>query len=289
MRAHKKNILNILEVVILIYLNKICLGKSNLLVSRLCFGTEPFTIVKGPIGKKSQGDRSPQEAGEILKKAFRKGINFWDTSVDYLSHSHVAEGLKKVNRKDVIITDKSHAMTYEEGENAIDLSLNELGTDYLDIMMLHNVPLKTHWVKTKMVIETVPLQKRMGALKAFSDAKDSGKVKALGLSTHSTQVLKQTLEVPEIDVVLTVLNKNGSLIEDGSLSEHIEMIKNVRDSGKGIYVCKVIDAGKLRIEGESAIKFVLQYQSFIHAFNIGMYSIEDVIKNISLFEEVLGN
>ena len=107
----------------------------------------------------------------------------------------------------------------------------------------------------------------------------------VGLSTHSTEVLKQTLDFPEIEVVLTVLNQRGSLIEDGSLEEHLEAIKQVYDSGKGIYVCKVIDAGKLRDKGKSALRYVLQYNSFIHAWNIGMYSIDDVKRNIRIFKE----
>lgn len=274
-------------------MQKVRLGKSNLMVSPLCFGTEPFTIKKGPVGKKSQGDRSPKDGGKILRDALRMGINFWDTSDDYYSHPHVAEGLKLVDRERVIITDKSYALTLEEGKKAVEKSLHELGTDYIDIMMLHYIPLKSHWVKQKIKGKTVEyesgnLQKRMGALKALCEAKESGIVKAVGLSTHSTQVLKQAVEVPEIDVVLTVLNKRGSWIEDGSLEEHLEALKNVHKSGKGVYVCKVIDAGKLRNEGESAIRFALQYNSFIDAFDIGMYNNEEIVKNIKLFDEVLG-
>ena len=52
-------------------MKKIRLGNTKLQVSPLCFGTEPFTIKKGPIRKKSQGDRSPGEGGNILKKALK--------------------------------------------------------------------------------------------------------------------------------------------------------------------------------------------------------------------------
>lgn len=273
-------------------MKKIRLGNTKLLVSPLCFGTEPFTMKKGPIRKKSQGDRSPQEGGNILKKALQKGINFWDTSDDYFSHPHVAEGLKNVDREKVVIADKSYAITLKEGEKAVEKSLTELGTNYVDVMMLHFIPYKTQ-VKPKQSIESVEyeagnLQRRMGALKAFCEAKESGLVKAVGLSTHSTKVLEQTIDVPEIDVVLSVLNKRGSLIEDGSLVEHIEALRKVHESGKGVYVCKVLDAGKLRDDGESAIRFVLQYHSFIDAFDIGMYNVADIEKNIRLFDEVLG-
>lgn len=274
-------------------MRKVRLGKSQLMVSPLCFGTEPFTIKKGPVGRKTQGDRSPMEGGKILREALRMGVNFWDTSDDYFSHPHVAEGLKLVDREKVIVTDKSYALTLEEGRKAVEKSLRELGTDYIDIMMLHYIPFKSHWVKQKIKGKTVEyesgnLQKRMGALKAFCEAKESGVIKAVGLSTHSTQVLKQALEVPEIDVVLTVLNKKGSWIEDGSLEVHLDALENIHKTGKGVYVCKVVDAGKLRDEGDSAIRFVLQYHSFIDAFNIGMYDKEEIVNNIRIFDEVLG-
>jgi aryl-alcohol dehydrogenase-like predicted oxidoreductase len=270
-------------------MEKIRLGNTKLEVSRLCYGTEPFTIKKGPIGRKAQGDVSPVLGGEILRKAFERGINFWDTSDDYFSHPHVAEGLKRVNRKDVIITDKTNAHTFEEGEEAVKKALVELGTDYIDIMMLHIVPFKTHLRQdaAKKKYESGNLKKRMGTLKAFMEAKESGIIKAIGLSTHSTEVLKQTLDYPEIEVVLTVLNKRGSFIEDGSLERHLEAIKKVYDSHKGIYVCKILDAGKLRDEAESSIKYVLKYDSFIHAWDIGMYNAEDIEKNIRLFQECL--
>jgi aryl-alcohol dehydrogenase-like predicted oxidoreductase len=193
----------------------------------------------------------------------------------------------------VIVTDKSYALTLEEGRKAIEKSLQELGTDYIDIMMLHYIPFKSHWVKQKIrgkivEYESGNLQKRMGALKAFCEAKESGVIKAVGLSTHSTQVLKQVLEIPEIDVVLTVLNKKGSWIEDGSLEAHLDALESIHKTGKGVYVCKIVDAGKLRDEGDSAIRFVLQYHSFIDAFNIGMYDKKEIENNIRIFNEVLG-
>jgi aryl-alcohol dehydrogenase-like predicted oxidoreductase len=271
-------------------LQRISLGNSKLKVSRLCFGTEPFTIPKGPKGEKSQGDSPPKRGGEILRDALEIGVNFWDTSDDYLSHPHVAEGLKLVERRDVVLTDKSNANSFEEGEEAVKNSLEALGTDYLDVMMLHYVPFKPRWRHgpTNQYYEARSLESRMGALKAFCEAKDSGIVNAVGLSTHSTQVLKKTLDFPEIEVVFTTLNKRGSLIEDGSLKEHLETIKLLYETGKGVYVGKVLDAGKLKYEADSSIRFALQYHSFIHALDIGMYSIEDVLKNIRIFEQVLG-
>jgi len=124
-------------------LNRVRLGGTGLEVSRLCFGTEPFAIRKGPDGMKSQGDLAPEAGGGVLRDALSMGVNFWDTSDDYGTHPHVRVGLSLVDRREVVVADKSNAATFEEGREAVDLSLASLGTDYVDLMLLHNVPLKT--------------------------------------------------------------------------------------------------------------------------------------------------
>jgi len=270
---------------------KVRLGPTKLVVSRLCFGTEPFAIEKGPDGMKGQGDRTPAEGGEILRDALGMGVNFWDTSDDYGTHPHVAEGLKLVRRGDVVVATKSNARTRGEGDEAVRFALADLGTEYVDIMFLHNVPYKSVSRRDTngRPYESGNLGDRTGALKAFTTAKDSGTIKAVGLSTHSTAVLREAQKVPEIDVVCTTLNKVGANIVDGTLEEHVEAIRGLKEAGKGVYVIKILDAGRLRDDADSAITFALQYHEFIDAWNIGMYGTEDVERNLRLFREILGS
>lgn len=270
-------------------MDKIRFGKTKLEVSRLCFGTEPFTIPKGPADQQIGGDISPEKGGQILKDAFDLGVNFWDTSNDYGTHPHVAEGLRLVRRREVVIADKSYAKTAEEAKAALKKSLMELDTDYIDMMLLHYVPSRAkreqNALSTKYV-ELGELEQRMEALKTFCEAKESGVVRAVGLSTHSTKVLKSASAMPEIEVICTILNKVGAWIEDGTLTEHISAIKSAYEAGKAIYVIKLLDAGKLRDEGESSVRFAFQYHPFIHVFNIGMYSVDEVRMNLRIFEDV---
>ena len=271
-------------------MQRVHLGNTKLIVSRLCFGTEPFTIKKGPDGMKSQGDLTPKEGGKTLRDALRIGVNFWDTSDDYGTHPHVAEGLQLVRRRDVVVADKTNALTFEEGEEALELALADLGTEYIDIMFLHNIPSKSIQRRdaSGRLYVSGNLQERMGALKALSEAKDQGLISAVGLSTHSTAVLREALEVPEIEVVCTTLNKVAANIVDGSLEEHIEAIRNLKEAGKGVYVMKILNAGRLRDEADSAIRFALQFHDFIDSWNIGMYDTQDIDRNLRLLREVLG-
>jgi aryl-alcohol dehydrogenase-like predicted oxidoreductase len=271
-------------------MDKIRFGNTKIEVSRLCFGTEPFTIPKGPKGQKIGGDLSPQEGGLILKNALGLGVNFWDTSNDYGTHPHVAEGLRLVQRHEVVIADKSYAKTSEEAEADLQKSLAELGTDYIDIMLLHYVPLhakRDHNTLSTEYVERGTIEQRFEALKTFCEAKESGIIRAVGLSTHSTKVLNHASRMPEIEVVCATLNEVGTWIEDGSLKEHISAIKKVYETGKAVYVIKVLDAGKLRRKSHSSLRFAFQYHQFIDAFNIGMYSVDEVRTNLKLLKNTL--
>jgi aryl-alcohol dehydrogenase-like predicted oxidoreductase len=269
---------------------RVYLGNTHLLVSRLCFGTEPFTTPKGPIGKKSQGDLSPDEGSQVLKKAFEMGVNFWDTSKSYGTHPHVGMALGLVGRGGVVVADKSFANSHREAENAVAEALTELNTDYIDLMLLHNVPLKstTREIDGELV-KIGNLEARKGALRAFLEAKERGEIRAVGLSTHSTEVLRDIAGRPGIEVVCTTLNMVGGFLEDGSLGEHLEAIRALKQAGKGVYVMKLLDAGKLRDDAEAAIRYALQFHDFIDAWNIGMHDVGDVRCNLKILNEVLGS
>jgi predicted aldo/keto reductase-like oxidoreductase len=133
------------------------------------------------------------------------------------------------------------------------------------------------------------LQERIGALKAWAEAKESGRVSATALSTHNTKVLRQVLDVPEIDIVCTTLNMAGAVIEDGTLSEHIDAIRTLKEDGRGVYVIKVLQAGQLRDSAEDAVRWAYQFHEIIDAWNIGMYDMNDVYSNIAIMEEVLSS
>lgn len=271
-------------------MRKVRLGGTDLKVSRLCFGTEPFAIKKGPDGMKSQGDLIPEKGGRMLREALELGVNFWDTSDDYGTHPHVRVGLSLVDRKDVVIADKSNAATFKEGNEATNLALGDLGVKHIDLMLLHNVPFRTIRRRdtTGRPYESWNLEGRMGALRAFTEARETDEVRAVGLSTHSTEVLKEALEVPEVEVVCTTLNKVGGYVDDGGIDEHLDAIRALHDAGKGIYVIKLLYGGRLRDEAESAIRYALQFHEVIDAWNIGMYNKVEVQRNIRLFEDVMG-
>jgi aryl-alcohol dehydrogenase-like predicted oxidoreductase len=267
-------------------MQKIRLGQSKVNVSRLIYGTEPFNFKKGPDGNRTQGDKTPEEAAEILKGALELGVNTWDTSDDYGTHPHVAKALKMVDRRKIVIADKSNALSEDDGWKALDYSQKSLGTDYVDIMFLHIVPPEPidrvnadgkHY-------HSGTLEERKGSLKAWVEAKDSEIIRATALSTHSTKVLRQVLDVPEIDIVCTPLNMMGTVMDDGTIEDRLDALQALKDDGKGIYVIKLLNAGRYRDSGDEVIEWCLQFKDVIDAWNIGMYSVAEVKHNVELFQ-----
>jgi aryl-alcohol dehydrogenase-like predicted oxidoreductase len=270
-------------------MQKIKLGQSGVEVSRLIYGTEPFNFKKGPDDNRTQGDKTPEEAAKILEGSLKLGVNTWDTSDDYGTHPHVAEALKIVDRKEVVIADKSNSMTEAEGRNALEFSQKSLGVDYIDIMFLHILPYEPSERQDALGRKyySGTLNQRKGTIKSWLEAKESGLIRAIALSTHSTEVLKQVISYPEIDIVCTTLNIDGTVMDDGTLQDRIDAIRNLKDRGKGVYVIKLLNAGRLRDRGDEAIIWNLQFKDFIDAWNIGMYSVEEVKHNIDLFKKYL--
>lgn len=270
-------------------MQKIRLGSTKVEVSRLIYGTEPFNFKKGPDGNRTQGDKTPEEAAQILKGAMELGVNTWDTSDDYGTHPHVAKALKIVDRKRVVIADKSSAHSMEEGWKALEYSQKSLGTDYVDIMFLHivpSVPVDRNDALGRP-FHSGTLEERTGTLKAWLEAKESGIIRATAMSTHSTKVLRQVLDYPEIDVVCTTLNMMGAVMDDGTLEERIEAIRALKEDGRGVYVIKLLNAGRFKDRGDEVIEWCLQFKGFIDAWNIGMYDVPEVKHNIELFSRHL--
>jgi aryl-alcohol dehydrogenase-like predicted oxidoreductase len=148
------------------------LGNSDLNVSRLCVGCMSFG---DPASKMHAWTLDPDESEALVKRALDLGINFFDTANTYsagTSEEYLARALKKhVARDKVVIATKVY---FNEGHlsreailREIDGSLKRLGTDYVDLYIIHRFDYGT------------PVEETMEALHSLVVA---GKVRALGAS-----------------------------------------------------------------------------------------------------------
>src|SRR3954470_10128501 len=111
----------------------VVLGSTGIRTSRLAMGT-------GTVGT---GHHSHQTAlgvqglSDLLRNGYDNGLRFFDSADAYGSHPHVAEALKHIPRDKVTVLTKSWSRNPAEMRADLDRFRKELGTDYLDIVLMH--------------------------------------------------------------------------------------------------------------------------------------------------------
>lgn len=244
-------------------MKKRILGNTNIEVSRLCFGSLTMTPF--------QANLSVEEGGGLIKYAYEKGINFLDTAEIYENYDYIREALKYIDRKNYIIATKTYAYTEELAKESLDYALEQIGTDYIDIFLLHE----------QESIHT--LRGHYPAIEYLIKAKEEGKIRAIGISTHRIAGALALKEFKELDIIHPIINKDGIGIQDGSVEDMIKVLKDLHDMGKGIYGMKPLGGGHLIKDLEASFEFVRDLD-FIDSIAIGMQSKDEIDADISFFE-----
>lgn len=249
-------------------MEKRILGRTGIEVTELCFGALPM----GPIQK----NLSIEENSRIIELALKKGVNFIDTAEMYKTYEPIAIAIKNTGIRPIIAS-KSNKKTYEGMEAAVNEALEMLNVNYIDIFHLHAAREGAD-----------AFEVYADALKCLVDMKKQGKIKAIGISTHSIAVTNIAAEHQLIDVVFPIINMNGRGIIDGTKEEMIAAIKKVHKAGKGIYLMKVLAGGGLIGQYKQALEFAKSIEAYA-SIAIGMTSLEEVLYNVSYFsgEEVM--
>ena len=125
---------------------------------------------------------SPAEAEAAVETALKSGVRLIDTANGYMNESGTGRGIKKsgVEREEIFLVTKLWPTVYEK-ETAVDESLQRLGTDYIDLLFLHQ-----------------PTDNWREGYKQIEKAYKEGKVKAIGLSNFPDDLLKEAIDTMEI-------------------------------------------------------------------------------------------
>lgn len=215
------------------------LGKTGIRVSAIGFGVLPI----GP----SQLALPVEEGAEIIRYAFRRGINFLDTAQYYRAYPYISKALEEHEFDDVVICSKSLCCDYDGMMEAIAEARAALNRSVLDIFLLHEV-------------RSGQLEERRGAWQALQDAKQAGLVRAIGLSTHHVDVTAAAASMEELDVVFPLINCAGLGIRRGdrfaSREEMLEAIALCHAAGKGVFSMKAFGGGNLTHRYQEALDYV---------------------------------
>src|SRR5579863_56452 len=195
----------------------VTLGSTGIKTSRLAMGT-------GTVGS---GHHSHQTAlgvkglSDLLLNGYDHGLRFFDSADSYGSHPHVAEALKHVPRDKVTVLSKSWARDAAGMRADLDRFRKELGTDYLDVLLMHCLT-EGDWTT-----------RYRGVMDELSEAKQKGIIRAHGCSCHSIEALRAAAKSPWVEVDLVRINPVGAYM-DADPATVVGVLKEMKAAGKAV-------------------------------------------------------
>lgn len=145
-------------------------------------GSTGIVVEKNGFGALPIQRRDMKEASKILRRAFEGGIRFFDTARDYTdSEAKIGQALHDV-REQICIATKTSAKDVKTFWKHLDISLNNLRTDYIDIYQFHNPPV------------CFRPDDKTGLYEAALEAKAQGKIRHIGISNHQITVARDAVE-----------------------------------------------------------------------------------------------
>jgi aryl-alcohol dehydrogenase-like predicted oxidoreductase len=244
----------------------VTLGSTGIKTSRLAMGT-------GTVGS---GHHSNQTAlglkglSDLLLNGYDHGLRFFDAADSYGSHPHVAEALKHMQRNKVTVLTKTWARDPATARADLDRFRRELGTDYLDICLMHCVT-EPDWT-----------ERYRGVMDVFSEAKQKGIIRAHGCSCHSIEALRAAAKSPWVEVDFARINPIGSHM-DADPQTVASVLREMKAAGKAVVGMKILGQGDLAHRQDEAINYALSL-GILDAFTIGAESKseqEDLIRRIA--------
>ncbi len=247
------------------------LGKTGITCSFLGMGT-------GTRGGSDQKNQGREGFVGCLEHAHAQGIRYFDLADAYGSHDYMKEALKRsVQRDKVMLLSKTQSREPAAVKADIDRFLQELDTDYLDVVLMHCMT-EADWT-----------EKYKGCMDVLSEAKAQGKIKAIGCSNHDFGALKTAAASPWVDVILARINPAGVLM-DASPAEVAPVLKQAHDAGKGILGMKIVGEGQLGDRLPESLKYVMGL-GCVDAITIGFVKpaeIDDAMGKIGAVQIALG-
>jgi aryl-alcohol dehydrogenase-like predicted oxidoreductase len=247
------------------------LGPAKIKVSRMGVGTGTYGA-----GHESNQTRGLGVNGiaDMFCAAYDKGIFLRDTADAYGTHDAVKAALKKVPREKVTILTKTDAWTADKTKADIDRFLKELGTDYIDILLLHTRMSPT-WD-----------QEDKGSMDVMAEAKQKKIIRSVGISCHSVETMQVASKHPWLDICMVRLNPAGERMDDYPETV-LPIVKQIKANGKGTVGIKVLGEGSLT-DGKShddALRYAL-VKDALNCFSIGCENFNEVADNVARVEKL---
>jgi 1-deoxyxylulose-5-phosphate synthase len=255
------------------------LGNSGVEVTRLAFGTGTFS-------GRVQSDLGQPAFTRLVRHAYDRGIRFFDSGESYSgTHQMLAIALKGLPRDGYRLMTKYDVYGNQDSKEKIDRFRRELGSEYIDILLIHYLR-DPRWPETTRRVQD-----------AFSEAKARKSILAHGVSTHGLPALATVPGNRWIDVSLVRTNHSGVHMDTpdvrdpditGNVSEVVAGLKRIHSQGTGVLGMKLIGEGRFTRpeDREASIRFVMGLGT-VDAVTIGYKSAAEVDEAIERVDRAL--
>jgi aryl-alcohol dehydrogenase-like predicted oxidoreductase len=251
----------------------VTLGRSNVKVTRLAFGTGTFS-------GRVQRELGQDEFTRLVRYAYDNGIRFFETAESYGEmHKMLGIALKGVPRDSYRLMSKVTTSEGVDPQAKIDELRKLANTDYFDIMLLHYQHVAS-WPT-----DTVRWQD--GVL----EAKSKKAVIGHGASVHGLPALRRVPGNKWLEIAMIRMNHKGTKMdaEDyntgglGDVSEVTSHVKQVRSERMGVISMKLIGEGAFtsREDRKAAMRYAFN--------NAGVDSVTVGFKNTAEIDEAIQN
>jgi 1-deoxyxylulose-5-phosphate synthase len=245
----------------------VALGNTGIRTSRLAMGT-------GTVGYAHQSHQSNlgvSGLSKLLLNGYGQGLRFFDAADSYGSHPGVAEALKHIPRDKVTVLTKTWSREPAAARADIDRFRKELGTDYIDVLLMHCL-LEGDWTT-----------RYRGVMDVFSEAKEKGIIRAHGCSCHTIEALRAAAASPWVEIDLARINPIGSHM-DADPNTVVGVLRQMRAAGKAVVGMKILGEGDMRTRQDEALRYALSLGT-LDAFTIGAESTaeqNDLVRRIAI-------
>ena len=225
------------------------LGKTGLKISRLGFGGIPIQRID------AEGTKA------LMRQLMEAGINYIDTARGYtVSEEYLGYGLEGI-REHFVLATKGRGLTKVAMEQDVATSLHNLRTDYIDLYQFHNPSEKD--------LETILAPG--GALEALMEARQQGKIRHIGITTHSTAVFQKALEMDWVETIMFPYN----IVE----SQGTELIHACAEKNIGFICMKPLAGGAIE-DATLAMRYIAANPD-VAVLIPGMAAPEELAQNLA--------
>ena len=212
------------------------LGKTEIVTNKNGFGALPIRRI------------SDAEAVKLLRRAYDRGITFYDTARFY-TDSEVKIGLAfKGMRDKVYIASKTAAVTPEAFWKDLETTLNNLQTDYLDIYQFHNP-------------DFCPKPgDGSGVYECMLKAKEQGRIRHIGITNHRLKVAEEAIDSGLYDTLQFPFCYLAT-------EKDIALVKKCEKADMGFISMKALSGGLIN-NSAAAYAFQAQYENVLPIWGV---------------------